>query len=219
VVTPILRVLLGHKSVAMILSASESAGNGMLTVLLVLCATVIMVMLLRRHQFRKTTGRDVAREQIARIRDQRELRQSMDDLLVQLEELSRRVGAQVDTKFAKLETVIRDADDRIARLEHVLGSLDGKQVTARTGSRQTRPAPSAPAVSKAVPSAPSARETGRDPDHESAPVAPAASQHSDPRFGRVCELVDAGASPIEAAEQLGLQLGEVELILNLRKMQ
>ena len=40
----------------------------------------------------------------------------------------------------------------------------------------------------------------------------------DPRFERIYELVDAGASPIQVAEQLDLPLGEVELILDLRKL-
>ncbi len=164
----------------MILSLSENADNGMMMVLLVLCAIVIMVVLLRRHQFRSTSGRDMAREQIARIRDQHKLRHSMDELLVQLEEVSRRVGAQVDTKFAKLEKVIRDADDRIARLEHVLG---------RAGGEPTQQ-----------------------------PAKPPPVEPVDTRFQQVYDLVDAGASPIKAAEQLDLPLGEVELIMNLRKL-
>ena len=120
----------------MILSASESAGSGMTMLLLVLCATVIMVVLLRRHQFRSTTRREMSRDHVSRIRDQHKLRNSMDELLVELEEVSRRVGAQVNTKFAKLETVIRDADERIARLDRVLGRPSGSGDTpGRTASR------------------------------------------------------------------------------------
>ncbi len=40
----------------------------------------------------------------------------------------------------------------------------------------------------------------------------------DARYERIYELVDAGASPIQVAEQLDLPLGEVELILDLRKL-
>jgi hypothetical protein len=185
----------------MILSEIDSAGDGMMTVLLVLCATVIMIVLLRRHQFRSTSRREMSRDHIARIRDQHKLRESMDELLLQLEEVSRRVGAQVDTKFAKLETVIRDADERIARLEGVLG---------RSGD--TRPQPRAPGSAKRE----GAGETpagGTD-----TPAAPNPAEPPDPRFQRVYELIDAGSSPIKAAEQLGLPLGEVELILDLRDL-
>ncbi|MFQ5804893.1 MAG: hypothetical protein ACE5I3_00420 [Phycisphaerae bacterium] len=173
----------------------------MVTVLMVLCAIVIMVMLLRRHQFRATTGRDVAREQLARIRDQHRLRESMDQLLVELEEVSRRVGAQVDTKFAKLDAVIRDADDRIARLEQMLG---------RHGTEPSQPA------APAKPAAQAALEGGAK--DEPPPAKCPDPEPADPRFRRVYELVDAGASPIKAAEELGMPLGEVELILNLRRL-
>ena len=57
----------------MVLNVASSADNGMTVVLLVLCATVIMIMLLRRHQFRGTTRRDMARDHIARVRDQHQL--------------------------------------------------------------------------------------------------------------------------------------------------
>ena len=127
----------------MVLSVASSADNGMTVVLLVLCATVIMIMLLRRHQFRGTTRRDMARDHIARVRDQHQLRQSMDELLVQLEEVSRNVGAQVETKFAKLEKVIGDADDRIVRLEHMLGQSSTESSTRRANTPSTTSLPTA----------------------------------------------------------------------------
>jgi hypothetical protein len=202
----------------MILSASESAGNGMTMLLLVLCATVIMVVLLRRHQFRSTTRREMSRDHVARIRDQHKLRHSMDELLVELEEVSRRVGAQVDTKFAKLETVIRDADERIARLEHVLGRQGGGGESP--GHRATRDEPSQSgmsAVGRLPSTEPAARDISRSPEHQPSDSPTTPDESSDPRFRHVYDLIDAGATPIKAAEQLGLPLGEVELILNLRK--
>jgi hypothetical protein len=202
----------------MILSASESAGNGMTTLLLVLCATVIMVVLLRRHQFRSTTRREMSRDQVARIRDQHKLRHSMDELLVELEEVSRRVGAQVDTKFAKLETVIRDADERIARLERVLGRQGGSgKPPGRTASRDEPLQSVTPAAGQPASTEPAARANSHSPRHQRAGSPTTPNQPSDPRFRRVYELIDAGATPIKAAEELGLPLGEVELILNLRE--
>ena len=138
----------------------------------------------------------MARDHVARIRDQHQLRQSMDELLVQLEEVSRSVGAQVETKFTKLEKVIRDADDRIARLEGVLGHSSNEP--AKPAARPPRD------------------DTGTRPEprpEESRPIKPV-----DPSFQRIYDLVDAGASTIKAAEQLNMPLGEVELIVNLRKL-
>ena len=162
----------------MVLSVASSADNGMTVVLLVLCATVIMIMLLRRHQFRGTTRRDMARDHIARVRDQHQLHQSMDELLVQLEEVSRSV------------------DDRIARLEGVLGHSSDER--AKPGVRSPRD------------------DTGTRPQprpEENHPI-----KSVDPRFQHVYDLVDAGASAIKAAQQLNMPLGEVELILNLRNL-
>ena len=191
----------------MILSAVLSENNGMATVLLVLCATVIMIVLLRRHQFRKTTSRDMSRDHIARIRDQHKIRGSMEELLIQLEEVSRRVGAQVDTKFAMLEKVIRDADERIARLEQIPEPSDATKPVAPERKPVRAPQPIAqPPPAQASVEMPASTET-------SAPTEPI-----DPRFQRVYELVDAGDSPIKIAEQLALPLGEVELILNLRTL-
>ena len=191
----------------MVLSITSGADNGMAMVLLVLCAIVIMVVLLRRHQFRGTPRRDMARDHVARRRDQRQVRQTMDELLVQLEEVSRSVGAQVETKFAKLEKVIRDADDRIARLEGVL---------ERSGSEPSAAPASTPPTTPKVAARPSRDGAGREPQRHPEPIPPI--QPVDPRFQRVYDLVDAGTSTIRAAEQLNLPLGEVELILNLRKL-
>src|SRR5262245_41987123 len=41
------------------------------------------------------------------------LRRDLDDLLVELQDLSRRITAEIDTRFAKLEAAMRDADRRI----------------------------------------------------------------------------------------------------------
>ena len=211
--------------------------SGLWVPLLAFLGVALLLIQLRRHQFRTTTARDVTRDQSARLRDQRGIQQTMDQLLIQLEELSRRINAQVDTKFLKLETVIRDADDRIARLEGLLGK--SKQPGTRTTgavkapeakpvsepgreSRPTTPPPKAsppvprastpppePSTPPAVASTPPARvDEALEPAR---PVTPA-----DPRVGRVHALADAGQQPIKIAEELDMPLGEVEFILNLR---
>ncbi len=104
------------------------------------------------------------------------LRRDLESLLVELQELSRKISAQIDTRFAKLEAAIRDADRRIAALNRL----------ARHG----------------------APHEGGFP-HE--------STDTDIRHGVVYELTDAGFTPLEIAKDLGKTVGEVELILNLRK--
>ncbi len=48
-----------------------------------------------------------------------DLRRDVDELMVELQELSRRITAEIDTRFARLETAIRDADRRIAVLSRL----------------------------------------------------------------------------------------------------
>lgn len=197
----------------MILSEIDSASSGMMSLLLVFCAVVIMVMLLRRRQTGGGSRREMAHGQMSRIRDQRELRGSVDELLVQLEDVARRVGAEVETRFAKLEAVIRDADSRIAALRNLSENADVSQVAA----------PSAPACPPAAtPRRPETRTTRATPPTASETPKRGnqrvGSADGDPRFKQVYELADSGAPPIKVAEQLGLPLGEVELILNLRRI-
>jgi TolA-binding protein len=196
--------------------ALGNAQEGLFMVVIVLCATTVMLMLLRRRQFRTATGRDLAREQMARLRDQRDIRSSMDELMLQLEDLQRRVSAQLDTKFVRLETVIRDADDRIARLQ----AVSTGQAAPQTPSLSTRSAPPTLAVRERP--KPQDRHDGagacgaEPPTAAPAPALPAAPLSAEHK--RVYDKIDAGASPLQVAEQLGMTLGEVELIINLRGM-
>lgn len=204
----------------MILSIPTVSGNSMWPVLLVLGGTAVMMMLLRRRGSRaRLSGREMIDEQKERFLRRRDSHRAADDLLVQLEELARRIGADVDTRYAKLEAVIRDADERIARLERLaerLGiALETDTPTARGGRT--------PASAGGRPSSagrPSADRATRETAGKAASDSPAsaAPMNDDPRFRAIYELVDAGATPIAAAEKLGLPLGEVELILDLRRM-
>ncbi|MBU0638948.1 MAG: hypothetical protein KKB50_08800 [Planctomycetes bacterium] len=214
--------------------AVTSTENGLLVLVLVLCAVMISLALLRRSQHKSATVRDVVREQQARLRDHTGIRRSMDDLLLQLEEVSRRINAQVDTKFVKLERVIRDADERIARLEGVLARFDRVRGGASTLSAPPAPpvAGKRPTNASALPERTEPPSTGRatarpvEPD-VGRPLGKPRSGHSakagesapgaNERFRDVYELADAGRTAGQIAETLGKPLGEVELILNLRE--
>lgn len=84
-------------------------------------AALIALMLWSLSAYRKASARsdnrESSRDQLAHMRDQREIRDSMDELLVRLEEFSRDINGQVDTKSARLEQLIHDADLRLAELK------------------------------------------------------------------------------------------------------
>jgi len=62
------------------------------------------------------------------------IRRDMEDLLVELQDLSRKISAEIDTRFAKLEAVLRDADRRIAVLNRL-----ARQVSAKGGGPVAEP--------------------------------------------------------------------------------
>ena len=76
----------------------------------------------RARQHAAATNKQM-HDQFSSMREHSALRGSMDQLLIQLEEYSRKCNAQIDTKCAKIETVVRDADQRIARLEALLDKV------------------------------------------------------------------------------------------------
>lgn len=98
--------------------------------LAVIIVTYLMMSARRRHQ-RRDVDQDedvpLHREPPrARTGEQESLRRDLESLLVELQELSRQISAQIDVKFAKLETVIKDADRRIATLTRLTKEGDGK---------------------------------------------------------------------------------------------
>lgn len=111
------------------------------------------------------------------IRSAENLRDQLDALMVQLEELARSTSAQIETRYAKLEVLLDDADRKISRLESLLAGEPGGQASGGA------PPPDA------------AR-----PEHR-----------------RIHELADAGRTPVQIAQETGRDVGEIELILALRK--
>lgn len=78
-----------------------------------------MMASMRRWQQRAQRPR---REPVPQPRPQsmeREMRRDLESLMVELQELSRKISAEIDTRFVKLETAIRDADRRIATLNRL----------------------------------------------------------------------------------------------------
>jgi hypothetical protein len=51
------------------------------------------------------------------LAQQRSVERQMQNILVELSEMSRQITAQLDTRAAKLELLIKDADERIAKLQ------------------------------------------------------------------------------------------------------
>lgn len=182
----------------MMLAESITLENGLLFFGAMLALTFVSLGLVRRNRRQAARDQVDTRERIAKLSGNRQYSSIADEVMIKLEELSRRVSAQVDTRFTKLECVIRDADERAARLEKLL---------AQNGPAAAKPPEHTPAQTTNV----------RDAD-PSAANAPPSEKELPPRVRRVYELADEGKAPLAIAEALELPVGEVELILNLRAL-
>ena len=130
--------------------------------------------------------------QTTSLSQQRSVERQMETLLVELSEMSRKMTAQLDTRAAKLEALIQEADVKIATLQT---AMQNEAIAPQ------RFAMKLPAMEKQ-------REPARelDPEPERVP-----EQHS-----AVYRLADAGRSPGQIASELQRPSGEIELILALR---
>ncbi len=125
------------------------------------------------------------------LSQQRNVERQMQNLLVELSEMTRQISAQLDTRSQKLQMLIVDADERIAELKK-LANL---------------PPAAAPAEPWAMTASSSVSSVPRNipiPD-------PVDEQHRP-----IYALSDQGKSAGDIARELSRPRGEVELILALR---
>jgi hypothetical protein len=127
----------------------------------------------------------------ASLAQQRSVERQMQNLLVELSEMARQVTAGLDTRAAKLDALIREADEKIAALSALQSSVSIR--------RSDDPAVQ-PTMSMVVAPAP----------------APPCAYEPDPRHAEVYSLADQGQSPSQIAGRLNRPNGEIELILALR---
>ena len=178
----------------MMLGEAITLESGLVIFAAMLALTFFSLNLARRARRRVADSRQQARAEFERLRGRPAAPDATGELMVQLEDLSRRITAQVDTRFAKLEVVAREADERIASLKALLARADRIE--------------DAPADDEQPPAA-------AQPPPPTRPVRPTLTR--DERVRRVHELADRGVAPIKIAEEVAMPLGEVELLLNLRQ--
>ena len=127
----------------------------------------------------------------ASLAGERSAERGMQTLLLELEQMSRQLSAQLDTKAARLEALIREADAKTAALQAVLSKDKAGALADRLMSDDA---------------------TADRPARESlgSGLAALASHRS------IYDLSDAGDAAAAIARKLNRPAGEVELILALR---
>lgn len=172
-----------------VVAASEPlsfAANAPAWALMLLAVITVIYLMMRPRKRDPLAGAGPMRSSLAQ---QKALEHDMQSVIVELNELTRQMSAQLETRAMKLELLIRDADERIAAL----------------GDANARAMPVA--AEAATPSMVIAAE----------PVRAMRLVHdSEDRWNDVYHHADAGASIGDICRTLNRPRGEVELILALR---
>jgi hypothetical protein len=129
----------------------------------------------------------------AGLAQQRTVERQMSNLLVELSEMSRGISAGLDTRAAKLEALLEEADRKIAQLQAL-----------------------AERTSVAGPSSANGHTMSLTTDRDEATMPTSLPGEADPRYERIYSLADEGRSVPEIASAVELPSGEIELILALR---
>ena len=108
-------------------SALGPFSTGSLAVMLLIVVATALILIRTRRKIRAAQLRSGpgVREQYQRLSEEQTHRRDLDETILQLDQLARQVGAMIDTKYAKLEAVVRDADRRIEQLSKLTRARQG----------------------------------------------------------------------------------------------
>lgn len=179
--------------------ANAMSDAGLANVLLAAGIVLVMFYLISRSRKRgkqPPPTRLSVQETLEKQKQTRALGGDLEQVMVEIEQMSRRVGSQLDAQAARLEALIAEADRRIAKLK----------------SSET---------SASIPTRATSGSAGHD--HQADHVAPPAqvsvekSLPADPLSRQVYALADRGMKAEAIAQELQEHIGKVELILALRR--
>jgi hypothetical protein len=125
--------------------------------------------------------------------------ENVHELMEELDQLAGRIDQRIERRMAELKRLLAEADAEIARAEANIA-----RANVRTG-----PKPPAGGSYEAVDAAPSISRNG--------PAEPLAARDEriDPRYEEILRLSGQGLDAIEIARRVEMNVGEVELVLNL----
>ncbi len=171
---------------------------------LVVVATTLVIAATRRRIRRSQADRvDSVQRRSADLHRSSQTTRDVEQVMIELDRLARDIHGRIDTRFAKLERVIRDADERIDQLARLLREAEGGPALDITvGDAPHTPAPLLDSE------APSPRVSASTSDKTTAASAAVRTIH---------QLADEGKPAVQIAATIGRPIGEVELILSLRR--
>jgi hypothetical protein len=161
----------------------------------VLCVGVLATLYLIMRGRAKKRKDPLERRPSMGVSQQRQIERDMGQLMVEMLDTARQMTAQLDTRAARLEILMKEADEKLASLKAATSGI--------VASPAEHPITAYPPVPVSE-----GRSIIAKPEKLEIPP--------DPRHADVYQMADQGSSPNEIARQLNRPHGEVELILALR---
>lgn len=195
--------------------------------LLIVGVVFISAWLLMRIRKRSVhgPGHPTARENLERYKQRDGVRHDLEGLMVEIEQLAKRLGNQLDVKAIRVEKLIDEADLRIAQLQqalrdqHTPASHSGNGPAPGSATNHApdgSAAPGSPAANRASPNPASPEAIARQLN--AVVESPLTSEAQTKQLtAEVARLADAGHAPEAIAKQLDEHVGKIELILALRQ--
>lgn len=168
--------------------AGLSSTQAVLLAMALVGLTIVMLSTRKRiAKSRQPPGASM-RRRYEQAQERNKTGRDIETVMVELDQLARQVHGRLDTRFAKLEMIIRDADERIENLSRLVRAAQGSPTLDLT-------------LEEAVPDPPPLEEKEID----------------DERHAPIYRLADSGLAAAEIAMEVDRTTGEIELILSLRR--
>ncbi len=161
----------------------------------------------RRISGKSKLKQSQAANMIPSVRQQQDIKCDLQRLLVDLQDLARQINAHIDTRFCKLEVLIKQADEKIKRLEQLANSQN--KIVGGSNDNVSN-------VSLDENESGKFEETNQE-SLSSAQRPEDRPERIDPERALIYKLADRGKSIVEIARELNKNTGEIELILSLRR--
>lgn len=160
------------------------------------------------------------------LSQQRAVERDVNGLLVEMLEMARQITAQLDTRSTRLQLLIEEADRKMAQLKAMLppsvagvadpgprvGQASSLSADETGGTPVLRLPPASPS-----PAAEEPRSAAEPPERDEPMRVPAVERQISQMHREVYDLADTGRSAHAIAQELGRPVGEIELILALRR--
>lgn len=167
---------------------------------------IIMSMMMGiRKKHRQSREQGTSRDRVEDLKQRHKMRGDLEQLMIEVEQLAKRFGAQLDAKTMHMEQLINEADRKINELKQM--------ELARQNAAKLQQAMASPFEDQ-----PSRQAQPEAPVSADEPAAGDSPQNAEDVLKRsVYDLAEQGHEPAEIAKRLDEHVGKIELILALRK--